>query len=118
MVPPSPPPQSIEKGWSTMGETCWECLYWAVVYSTPSLCPAPRSPMNSSFVQDLWHLQQADTFLTPVVNPGIKQSQCPALLCQCYKEAPGMLGKTLTGPSPRAWEGTWGEVKDALPTSH
>lgn len=73
MVPPSPPPQSTEKGWSTMGETCWECLYWAVVYSTPSLCPAPRSPMNSSFVQDLWHLQQADTFLTPVVNPGIKQ---------------------------------------------
>lgn len=69
------PPASAEKGWSTMGET-WGCLYWALIYSMPSLRPAPGSPTNSCFVQDLWHLQQADAFPTPVVNPGTKQRLC------------------------------------------
>lgn len=27
-----------------MGETCWGCLHWAVIYSTPSLFLLPGAP--------------------------------------------------------------------------
>lgn len=73
------PPPIPREGLEHHGETCWGCLCWAVIYSTPSLCPAPRSPTNSCFVQELRHLQQADTFPTRVVNPGTRQRLCWSL---------------------------------------
>lgn len=72
-------PPILREGLEHHGETCWGCLCWAVIYSTPSLCPAPRSPTNSCFVQELRHLQQADTFPTRVVNPGTRQRLCWSL---------------------------------------
>lgn len=124
----APPPQPQRRaGTPHMGETCWGCPYWAVIYSTPSLCPAPQSPTNSCLVQDLWHLQQADTFPTPVVNRGIKQRLCcpsaNAQLCsaRATKRLQGCWARPSQGHHPEHGRVDGVGVKSpilALPTSH
>lgn len=93
----------------------------------PQPFSAPRSPTNPCFVQDLWHLQQADTFPSPVVNRGTKQRHCwplaSAQLCSARvtKNVQGCWARPSLGYHPGCGRVNGVEVKStipALPTSH
>lgn len=52
------------------------CGCRGVIYSTPSLCPIPRSPRSPCPAWEPQHLQPADTFPGRAVNHGARQRLC------------------------------------------
>lgn len=120
-------PPSTEKGWSNMGETLLGVPVLGRDLLHPQPFSAPRSPTNSCFVQDLWHLQQADTFPSPVVNRGTKQRLCwplaSAQLCsaRATKRLQGCWARPSLGYHPECGRVNGVGVKStipALPMSH